>query len=60
MSTLVLPDIQQTAPTHAIAINWVGVRGLRYSMQTAVTKFRFMRARRKFKVHEGGRGPTVH
>ena len=37
-----------------------GVRGLRYSMQTAVTKFRFMRARRKFKVHEGGKGPTVH
>ena len=37
-----------------------GVKGLRYSMQSAVTRFRFMRARRKFKVHEGGKGPTVH
>ncbi len=37
-----------------------GVRGVRYSMQSAATRFRFMRARRKFKVHEGGKGPTVH
>lgn len=37
-----------------------GPRGLRYSMQSAVTRFRFMRARRKFKVHEGRKGPTVH
>jgi membrane associated rhomboid family serine protease len=37
-----------------------GPRGLRYSMQSAATRYRFMRARRKFKVHEGGRGPTVH
>ena len=37
-----------------------GAKGLRYSMQSAVTRFRFMRARRKFKVHDGGKGPTVH
>jgi membrane associated rhomboid family serine protease len=37
-----------------------GPRGLRYSMQTAMTRLRFMRARRKFKVHEGRKGPTVH
>ena len=37
-----------------------GLRGLRYSFQSAVTRYRFMRARRKFKVHEGGKGPTVH
>lgn len=37
MSTLELPDIQQTAPTHAIAINWVGVRGLRYPVHLALT-----------------------
>ena len=37
-----------------------GAKGLRYSMQSAVTRYRFMRARRKFKVHEGGKGPTVH
>jgi membrane associated rhomboid family serine protease len=37
-----------------------GPRGLRYSMQSAVTRYRFMRARRKFKVHAGGKGPTIH
>ena len=37
-----------------------GVRGLRYSMQSAITRVRFMRARRKFKVHKGGKGPTLH
>lgn len=37
-----------------------GAKGLRYSMQSAVTRFRFMRARRKFHVHEGGKGPRVH
>jgi GTP cyclohydrolase I len=30
VSTLELPDIQQTVPAHPIAINWVGIRGLRY------------------------------
>jgi GTP cyclohydrolase IB len=30
MSILELPDIQQTAPEHAITINWVGIRRLRY------------------------------
>ena len=33
MSTLELPDIQQTAPAHAIPINWVGGPGLRYPVQ---------------------------
>lgn len=37
-----------------------GAKGLRYSMQSAMTRFRFMRARRKFKVHEGRKGPTLH
>ena len=30
MSTVELPDIQQSAPANPIAIEWVGVRGLRY------------------------------
>lgn len=30
MTTLQLPDIQRTAPAHALAINGVGIRGLRY------------------------------
>ena len=30
VSTVELPDIQQSAPANPIAIEWVGVRGLRY------------------------------
>jgi membrane associated rhomboid family serine protease len=37
-----------------------GPRGLRYSMQSAITRARFARARRKFTVHNGGKGPTIH
>jgi len=37
-----------------------GAKGLRYSMQSAMTRFRFARARRKFKVHDGRKGPTLH
>jgi membrane associated rhomboid family serine protease len=39
-----------------------GPRGLRYSWQSTVTRWRFARARRRFKVHEGRgpKGPTVH
>jgi GTP cyclohydrolase I len=33
MSTLELPDIQRTTPEHPIAINCVGVKGLRYPIQ---------------------------
>ena len=36
MSTLELPDIQQTAPAHAIPIDWVGIRGLRYPIHLSL------------------------
>jgi GTP cyclohydrolase FolE2 len=35
VSTLDLPDIQRELPEHAIAIRWVGVRGLRYPASIA-------------------------
>jgi GTP cyclohydrolase I len=35
MSTIELPDIQHEAPANPIAIEWVGVRGLRYPVQVS-------------------------
>ena len=33
-----------------------GPRGLRFSLQSAITRWRFARLKKKFRVHEGGRG----
>ena len=35
-----------------------GARGLRYSAQSAITRWRFARAKRRFKVHDGGKPGT--
>jgi len=39
-----------------------GPRGMRFSLQSAITRWRFARLKKKFKVHDGGKsGPwNVH
>jgi membrane associated rhomboid family serine protease len=42
-----------------------GARGVRYSLQSTITRWRFARAKRRFKVHDGGKPPkrggwTIH
>lgn len=34
-----------------------GPRGLRFSLQSAITRWRFQRLKKKFKVHDGGKPP---
>lgn len=35
-----------------------GPRGMRFSLQSAVTRWRFARLKKKFKVHDGGKGSS--